>query len=131
MLQNQLHKKTNWYINAKWWELQLAVQAALLLCIPKKDETLKTALDVRQHNDNTVKDVTPLPDQEVMHEDVAKAKYWSKIDLTDAYEQVCIQMKDIPKTLFSFLMGTFVSNIMQISNCNAPTTFQRLMTSIF
>ncbi|KAG6901114.1 hypothetical protein C0995_000493, partial [Termitomyces sp. Mi166 len=52
-----------------------------------KDKTLRTALDAQQHNDNTIKDVTPLLDQEVIHEDVAKAKYGLKIDLTDAYEQ--------------------------------------------
>ncbi|KAG6863250.1 hypothetical protein C0995_007558, partial [Termitomyces sp. Mi166 len=77
----------NQYINAKWWEPRPATQAAPLLCIPKKDGTLQTVLDVRQHNDNTIKDVTPLPDQEVICEDVAKARYRSKIDLTDAYEQ--------------------------------------------
>ncbi|KAG6882639.1 hypothetical protein C0995_014120, partial [Termitomyces sp. Mi166 len=63
------------------------MQAAPLLCIPKKDGTLQTALDARQHNDNTIKDVTPLLDQEVICKDVAKAKYRSKIDLTDAYKQ--------------------------------------------
>ncbi|KAG6859307.1 hypothetical protein C0995_009813, partial [Termitomyces sp. Mi166 len=86
-LQKQLHEKTNWYINAKWWEPQTAMQAALLLCIPKKDGMLWTALDAQQCDDNTIKDVTPLPDQEVIYEDVAKARYRSKIDLTDAYEQ--------------------------------------------
>ena len=63
-------------------------QAAPLLCIPKKDGKLRTVVDTQQRNDNTVKDVTPLPDQEVIREDVARAKYRSKIDLTDAYEQV-------------------------------------------
>ncbi|KAG6880937.1 hypothetical protein C0995_002949, partial [Termitomyces sp. Mi166 len=77
----------NWYINAKWWEPWTAMQAAPLLCIPKKDGMLWTVLDARQHNDNTIKDVTSLPDQKVIHKDVAKARYRSKIDLTDAYEQ--------------------------------------------
>ncbi|KAG6858434.1 hypothetical protein C0995_016640 [Termitomyces sp. Mi166 len=44
-LQEQLHEKTNRYLNAKWWEPQAAMQAAPLLCIPKKDGTLRTALD--------------------------------------------------------------------------------------
>ncbi|KAG6870063.1 hypothetical protein C0995_015462, partial [Termitomyces sp. Mi166 len=69
-LQEQLHEKMNQYINAKWWEPWPATQAAPLLCIPKKDGTLRTALDAQQHNDNTIKDVTPLLDQEVIHEDV-------------------------------------------------------------
>ncbi|KAG6869889.1 hypothetical protein C0995_016466, partial [Termitomyces sp. Mi166 len=86
-LQEQLCEKTNRYLNAKWWELWVATQAAPLLCIPKKDGTLQTALDVRQRNDNTIKDVTPLLDQEVIRKDVVKARYRSKINLTDAYEQ--------------------------------------------
>ncbi|KAG6871159.1 hypothetical protein C0992_011603, partial [Termitomyces sp. T32_za158] len=86
-LQQQLRDKTNRYLRAQWWEARPASQAAPLLCIPKKDGTLRTALDARQRNDNTVKDVTPLPDQEVIREDVARAKFRSKIDLTDAYEQ--------------------------------------------
>ncbi|KAG6886831.1 hypothetical protein C0995_004057 [Termitomyces sp. Mi166 len=89
-LQEQLHEKMNQYINAKWWEPQLW-----------------TVLDAWQCNDNTIKDVTPLLDQEVIREDVAKARYRSKIDLTDTYEQVCIHIEDIPKTVFASLMGTF------------------------
>ncbi|KAG6893243.1 hypothetical protein C0995_001179, partial [Termitomyces sp. Mi166 len=68
---------------------------------------LQTALDAQQRNDNTIKDVTPLLDQEVIREDVAKARYRSKINLTDAYEQVRIHIEDIPKTVFVSLMGTF------------------------
>ena len=45
---------------------------------------------MQQRNDNTVKNVTHLPDQEVIQEDVAQARYQSKIDLSNAYEQVHI-----------------------------------------
>ncbi|KAG6858283.1 hypothetical protein C0995_001169, partial [Termitomyces sp. Mi166 len=45
VLQEQLHEKTNRYLNVKWWEPRAATQAAPLLCIPKKDGTLQTALD--------------------------------------------------------------------------------------
>ncbi|KAG6882076.1 hypothetical protein C0995_015940, partial [Termitomyces sp. Mi166 len=78
----------------------------------EKDGMLWTVLDAPQHNDNTIKDVTPLLDQEVIRKDVVKARYRSKIDLTNAYEQVRIHVKDIPKTVFTSLMGTFMSNIM-------------------
>jgi hypothetical protein len=37
-----------------------------MLCIHKKDKHLRTVVDARQWNDNMVKDVTPLPDQEVI-----------------------------------------------------------------
>jgi len=73
----------------------------------------------------------PLPDQEVIHEDVARAKYRSKIDLTDAYKQVHVRVEDMEKNAFATITGTFVSHVMWIGDCNAPATFQRLMTTIF
>ncbi|GLB42649.1 putative DNA RNA polymerase [Lyophyllum shimeji] len=130
-LRDEFYAKVNRYVEAKWWEPRSVKQAAPLLCIPKKDGSLRTPLDARQRNDNTIKDVTPLPDQEVIREDVARAKVRSKIDLTDAYEQVRIRNEDVGKTAFATIAGTYVSNIMQIGDCNAPATFQRLMTSIF
>ena len=63
--------------------------------------------------------------------DVAQAKYRSKIDLSDAYKQVRIIAQDIWKTAFATLYGTFISNVMQQGDCNAPATFQRLMTTVF
>ena len=73
----------------------------------------------------------PLPDQDVIREDVARAKYRSKVDLADAYEQVRVEPRDVPNTLFATIMGTYHSNVVQQGDCNAPATFQRLMTSIF
>jgi hypothetical protein len=102
-----------------------------MLCIRKKDSHLRTVVDARQRNENTVKDITPLPDQEVIREDVARGRIRSKIDLSDAYDQVCVRTEDVDKTAFTTIMGTYVSHVMQQGDCNAPATFQRLMTSIF
>jgi len=130
-LQDELHAKINQYVGSGWWEPRSVTQAAPLLCIPKKDGKLRTVVDARQRNDNMVKDVTLLPDQEVICEDVARAKYCSKIDLTDAYEQVRVRPEDVEKNAFAAITGTFVSHIMWIGDCNAPVAFQRLMTTIF
>jgi hypothetical protein len=106
-------------------------QAAPMLCIRKKDTKLRTVVDRRQQNKNTVKDVTPLPDQEIICEDVAWAKIRSKIDLSDAYKQVRVRLEDVDKTAFATISGMYVSMVMQQGDCNAPATFQRLMTAIF
>ena len=126
-------EKLNRYITNGWWEPVTAAQAAPMLCIPKnaRDATLRTVVDCRKRNENTVRDVTPLPDQDTICMDVARAKYHSKIDLTDAYEQVRVEPRDVPKTAFATIYGTHVSHVMQIGDCNAPATFQRLMTDIF
>ena len=73
----------------------------------------------------------PFPDQDAIHHDIARAKFRSKLDMTEAYEQTCIRPEDVRKTTFSTIFGTFQSEVMQMGGCNAPSTFQQLMTAIF
>ncbi|VDB94410.1 unnamed protein product [Peniophora sp. CBMAI 1063] len=127
----QLLEKIKHYEHAEWWVSRPVEQAAPMLCIPKKSGKLRTVIDCRQRNDNTVRDVTPLPDQDQIRMDVARGAIRSKIDLSNAYEQVRVVPEDVGKTGFSTVYGTFESNVMQQGDCNAPATFQRLMTYIF
>jgi hypothetical protein len=73
----------------------------------------------------------PFPDQDQIQMDMARTKFRSKIDLSNAYEQVRISPEDVHKTAFSTVFRTFKSNVMQQGDCNAPATFLRLMTVIF
>jgi len=86
-LKNKLSEKIKCYTCTEWWEPTQAEQAALLLCIRKKNNTLRTVIDGQQQNDNTVKDVTCLPDQDIIRLDIARVKICSKIDLSDAYKK--------------------------------------------
>ncbi len=43
----------------------------------------------------------PMPDQDNIQEDVVRAKYQSKIDLSDVYEQVHVMASDVWKMAFS------------------------------
>ena len=78
------------YMCAGGWEPAQAEQVAPMLCVKKKTNKLRTVIDGQQRNDNTIKEVTALPDQDVIRLDVDRVKIHSKIDLSDAYEQVCI-----------------------------------------
>ena len=51
--------------------------------------------------------------------------------MLNAYEQICVEPKDVWKMVFATIYGTFVSHTMQQGDCNAPATFQWLMTIIF
>ena len=68
-------------MNAKWWIMASVLQAALMLCIPKKTGKLRTMIDCRKHNNNMVKDMTPCPDQDQIRMDIARVRYCSKIDI--------------------------------------------------
>ena len=130
-LKPQLMEKIEKYTRAGWWEAKTVPQAAPMLCIPKKNGKLHTVIDCRKRNDNTVKDVTPFPEQDQIRLDVARAKFRSKIDMSDAYEQIRIEPEDVNKTAFATVYGTYISHTMQQGDCNAPATFQRIMTMVF
>lgn len=63
-LKAEFNEKVEKYTCMRWWKLASASQAAPMLCLPKKDRHLRTVVDCRQQNKNTVKDVTPMPDQD-------------------------------------------------------------------
>src|SRR5271170_7540195 len=92
---------------------------------------LRTVIDARERNANTIIDTTLLPNQDLIREAVASHKYISIIDISDAYEQLRIVPEDVPKTLFSSPLGTFTSNVLQQGDCNGPSSWQRLMKYVF
>ena len=75
--------------------------------------------------------MTPFPDQDIIHNDMARAAYCSKLDMSKAYKQICIVPEHIHKMVFATVLGMFRSQVMQMGDCNAPSTFQWLMTAIF
>jgi RNase H-like domain found in reverse transcriptase/Integrase zinc binding domain/Reverse transcriptase (RNA-dependent DNA polymerase) len=127
----QLLEKLRHYADVGWWRPRIVLQAAPLLCIPKKTGKIRTVIDCHQWNDNTIKDVTPFPDQDQIRMDVAWGRYCSKINLSNAYKQVQIKPEDVPKTAFVTVFGTYESAVMQQGDCNTPAMFLRLITAIF
>ena len=75
--------------------------------------------------------MTPFLDQDIICNDMARAAYRSKLDMSEAYEQICIVPEHVHKTVFATVLGTFRSQVMQMGDCNAPSMFQQLMTAIF
>ena len=128
---SELTQKVKWYTTAGWWVPVAAKQAMPMLCIPKKNDMPCTVFDLQQQNENTCKDVTPFPNQDAIPHDIAQGNFRSKLDMTEAYEQMHIRPEDVCKTTSSTIFGTFQSWVMQMGDCNAPSTFQQLMTTIF
>jgi hypothetical protein len=71
----QLLQNINQYVKANWWIPITTNQAAPMLCIPKKEGILCTIIDQWEWNTNTIKDVTPMPDQDNICNSVACAHY--------------------------------------------------------
>ena len=127
----QLLEKIERYTKAGWWIESNVESASPLMCIQKKSGLLRTVVDTRERNANTVKDLTPFPDQDTIRNSCARAKFRTKLDMSDAYEQIRVAPEDVWKTAFATVVGTLLSNVMQMGDCNGPSTFQRLMSRIF
>ena len=123
---SELAWKIKRYTTTGWWVPVAVKQAMPMLCIPKKNGTLWTIFDLWQQNKNTWKDVTPFPDQDAIHHDIAQANFRSWLDMTEAYEQMCIRPEDVCKMTLSTIFGTFQSWVMQMGDWNAPSTSQQL-----
>ena len=76
------------YERAGWWVRCPVPTACPLLCIAKKDGSLRTVIDAHNRNANMVLDVTPMPDMHYLMDCMACHKYRSKIDMMDVYEQI-------------------------------------------
>ena len=107
VFRSELAQKIERYRTTGWWLPAAAKQATPMLCIPKKNGTLRTMFNLRQQNENTWKDVTPFPDQDTIHHDIARAKFRSKLDMTEAFEQTHIRPEDVRKMTFSTIFTHF------------------------
>jgi hypothetical protein len=101
------------------------------LFVKKKDGSLRMCVDYRLLNAATIKNTYPLARIDVLFDQLAGAKVFSKIDLLSGYHQMNIRPCDIPKTAFSTRYGLYEFLVMSFGLTNAPAYFMYLMNSVF
>src|SRR5438128_2652895 len=99
--------------------------------VDKKDQTKRLVVDYRPLNEVTVKNKYPLPDINILFDQLSDAKVFSKIDLRSGYHQIKVREEDIPKTAFSTRYGLYEFLVMSFGLTNAPAFFMYPMNSVF
>ncbi|XP_022870992.1 uncharacterized protein LOC111390217 [Olea europaea var. sylvestris] len=96
-----------------------------------KNETVNGLALHRKLNAATHKDHFSLPFLDQIFERVAGHPFYCFLDGYSGYYQIEIALEDQEKTTFTYPFGTYAFRRMAFGLCNAPTTFQRCMMSMF
>src|SRR5947207_6245325 len=110
-----------------------SAQASAMFCVPKpaNPQIACFVTDFRARNLNTVKDWYPLPHIPTILNHLARAKYYSKIDLMDAYFQIRVEPEDEKHTAFKTPdEQMYNSRVMQQGDCNSSSTFMQIINYI-
>ena len=91
----------------------------------------RVCIDYKKLNTTTRKDHYPLPFIDQMLDKLCGHPYFYFLNRYFGYNQIAIAPEDQEKTTFTCLYGTFAFRSMPFGLCNAPSTFQRCMMSIF
>jgi len=96
-----------------------------IMFVKKKDGKLRLCVDYWALNYVTKKDRYRLPLIGEALERLQTAKYYTKLDIKDAYHNVRIKEGDEWKTTFTTKYGTYEYLVMPFGLTNAPAAFQR------
>ncbi|RDX98095.1 Retrovirus-related Pol polyprotein, partial [Mucuna pruriens] len=91
----------------------------------------QVCIDYRRLNQVTRKDHFPLPFIDQVLEKLSKKSHYYFLNGFSGYMQIHIALEDQHKTTFTCSFGNFAYTHMPFGLCNAPSTFQCCMTSIF
>jgi len=97
----------------------------------KPDGRIRLLVDLRFRNDNRQADHTQIPEQNTILNAVARGRFRSKIDLSDAYFQTRVHPDDVKYNTIKTPFGSFTSQVMIEGDMKAPGTPVRTMKDLF
>ena len=104
--------------------------SSLVVMVLKKNGEWCICPNFRAMNKLTIKDKFPIPIVDYMLDELYGTKFFTKLYLYLSYHQIWMKEVDIPKTTFQIHEGHYEFLVMPFGLCNAPSTFQSLMTHL-
>ena len=102
-----------------------------MLCVPKKDGTLRICIDFRKINSLTATDPYPVPSLRHLISSIGENEVYTTLDLQAGFWQVPLDEESKPLTGFSSSLGHFEYSRMPFGLKSSPITFCRLVDQVF
>ena len=120
------------YLAKDWIRPSSASYASPILFVRKPGGGIRLCVDYRKLNDITKKDKYPLPLIEETLTRVLTAKWFSKIDIRQAFHRLRMATEeDEELTTFMTRFGNFAYRVLPFGLCGGPASFQRFMNESF
>jgi len=104
---------------------------ANIVLVPKIDGKVQMCVNYWDLNRASPKDNFPLPHIDILVDNTTKFALFSFMDGFSRYNQIKMASKDVEKTTFVTLWGTFCYKVMAFGLKIAGATYQRAMVALF
>src|SRR5438876_527140 len=101
-----------------------------VLFVKKPDGSLRLCVDYRALNRITIKNRYPLPLISELLDRFKGAKYFTRLDVREAFNRLRIALGDEYKTAFRTRYGHFEYLVIPFGLCNAPGSFQAYVNDV-
>lgn len=128
--QNTVDDEIEWLLEKGIIEPSTSPWSAPIVMVRKKDGTHRMCIDYRNLNSVTRKDNFPIPRIDDILDSLSGNEFFSTLDLYSGFWQMPVSPTDAEKTAFVTHKGLFQFTRLPMGLCNAPASFQRLMSIV-